>query len=117
MSTPIDLDRSAGLFEEITPAAWARGSALAIDLLKEATDLDKVCMCDEGRDGAPQDNVLYRHLLRLRREAADDPQVEQAFCSVLTDMIASAVDNGTWEAEDLEAQARESGPVPQAVRP
>ena len=111
-----NLDRSAGLFEDIAPEAWERGSALAIECLDDMSDLDRACMCDEGRDGAPQDNVLYRYLLRLRREADDDPQVEQAFCSVLTDYIASAVCGSTWDVESIEGQARESGPVAQAVR-
>jgi hypothetical protein len=113
-----NLDRSVGVFETISAQAWARGSALAIKCLDDSSDLDKVCMCDEGRDGGPQDNVLYRYLLRLRLEAGDDPDVERAFCSVLTDMLASAVGGcGTWDIGDIEVQARASGPVAQAVRP
>jgi hypothetical protein len=116
MSTPTNLDCSTGLFEEISPQAWARGSALAIELLEECDDLDRVCMCDEGRGGAAQDNVLYRYLLRLRREASDDPQVEMAFCSVLSDYIGAAPE-GAWDVDAIEKYVRESGPVRQAVRP
>jgi hypothetical protein len=100
-------------FEEIPAEAWTRGSALAIELLDEM-DLDKVCMCDESRDGGPQDNILYRYLQRLRREASDDPQVEQAFCSVLSDYIASAPE-GTWDVDAIERAARKYGPALQAV--
>jgi hypothetical protein len=104
-------------FEEISAEAWARGSALAIELLEEM-DLDRVCMCDEVRDGAPQDNIIYRYLQRLRREAAADSQAEQeqAFCSVLSDYIASAPE-GTWDVDAIERHARKNGPPLQAVQP
>ena len=117
-----EIDRAVGgplvvlPFEEISAEAWARGSALAIELLDEI-DLDNVCMCDESRDGGPQDNILYRYLQRLRRgEAADDPQAELAFCSVLSDYIGSAEDGGTWDVDAIERASRKYGPVLQAVR-
>jgi hypothetical protein len=55
-------------------------------------------------------------LQRLRQEASGDPQIEQAFCSVLTDMLGSAVSGGgTWDVEDVLEQTRKWGPVAQAV--
>src|SRR5712664_3986924 len=49
-----------------------------------------------------QDNLLYRYLLRLRQEAGGDPQVEMAFCSVLTDYIATACDGSVWDIDGIE---------------
>jgi hypothetical protein len=112
----IVIDRPSAKFEEISAKAWERGSVLAVECLEDMPDLDLICMCGEGRNGAPQDNVLYRHLQRLRREASGDPQIEQAFCSVLTDMLGSAVSGGgCWDVEDVLKHARKFGPVTQAV--
>jgi hypothetical protein len=111
-----DLDRRGGKFEDIAPEAWQRGSALAIEMLDEA-DLDEMALTDDCRDGRPQDNLLYRYLLRLRHEANDAPQVERAFCSVLTDYIATACDGSVWDIAGIERCAREDGPAAQAVPP
>jgi hypothetical protein len=60
--------------------------------------------------------LVYRYLLRLRQLAGDDPHVEMAFCSILTEFIATACGGSCYDVDDIEHLARRVGPVPQAVR-
>jgi hypothetical protein len=110
----LDLDRVAGVFEEIPSAAWQRGSALAVEMLGE-TDMDEMTLTDQWRDGRPQNNLLYRYLLRLRE--IGDAQIDMAFCSVVTEFLASAADGSFWDVEDIEREVRKVGPVAQRCAP
>jgi hypothetical protein len=116
MSAPNSLDRSDGLFEEISAEAWARGAGLALEMFEEG-DIDEMGLEDGGRDGRPQDNLVYRYLQRLRREAAADQQVEVAFCAVLTEAIANQSDGMCHSIDSLEALVRDMGAPRQALQP
>jgi hypothetical protein len=108
------VDRPGAKFEDIPADAWARGSALAVEMLAE-TDMDEMTLTDKFRDGRPQNNLLYRYLLRLRE--IGDAQIEAAFCSVITEYVASARDGSLVDIEWLADEVRKTGPVAQAVRP
>lgn len=117
MSAPTDLDRCAGVFEEISPEAWRRGTELAIEMFNEA-DLDEAMSVNaDEREGRAQNNLVFRYLLRLRQVAGEDQHVEMAFCSILTEFIATACGGSCYDVDGIEHLARRVGPVPQAVQP
>lgn len=108
MSTS-NLDRSAGLFEDIAPEAWRQGADLALDLYYREPD-DEACLEAEYREGRPQNNIVWRSLCKARESG--DPQIEKAFCAVLSHFVILAAELTQTDLEELTAR-----PVAQAVLP
>ena len=79
-------------------AAFLAGRDLAVELLREKTTAEAVqCGTIEARyrDGAEQNNYVYRYFLRL----LDEPELAPGFCAVLSD---SLVDSGGPDPEVYE---------------
>jgi hypothetical protein len=86
-----------------TDAEWREGHRRAIAMLRDLRDtsLDETDCEDDCRDGRPQENVAYSHLLGMM--SAKSNGVLVAFSSVITTYIGGCermgvpdIDSGRW---------------------
>ena len=100
------------------------GYKLAITMLCEleaSTDLCDLCALDEfvTRRAKPQDNIVYRYLVKCRERPLD---VQAGFCAVLSDFVADCSeglvpDSGSYEkALKIRAPARRVSKETEALR-
>jgi hypothetical protein len=80
------------------------GYTLAIAMLREleaSTDLCDACLLDEFVTGRakPQDNIVYRYLVKCRACSLD---VAAGFCAVLSDFVSNSSEGFTLKATDYQ---------------
>jgi len=89
-----------------TPAEWREGKKRAIALLRDLEEhkVDDMDLEDDCRDGRPQQNVVYPHLVRVM--ATHNSGVLQAFSSVLTHYVGNAARAGVPDIEPTSRRMR-----------
>jgi hypothetical protein len=80
------------------------GYKLAITMLREleaSPDLCDMCALDEFVTGRakPQDNIVYRYLVKCRERSLD---VTAGFCAVLSDFVSNSSEGFTLKATDYQ---------------
>ena len=80
------------------------GHKLAITMLRQleaSTDLCDLCLLDELVTGraTPQDNIVYRYLVKCRARSMD---VAAGFCAVLSDFVSNSSEGFTLKATDYQ---------------
>lgn len=97
------------LCANLTPQArrksWNLGTRMALELLGEADrSADDWALRSEGRNGGAQDNQVHAYMSKVRD--LNDGTAMVAFCAVLSDFIAHAVDGAAPDVATLRLASR-----------
>jgi hypothetical protein len=86
--------------------AWLEGQNRAIALLRDIEDMGTAEMdaLDQDRDGKPQSNVVFRHLISLLDMR--DHDVLAAFSVVLTHYVGNAVHGANIDVDLVDRETR-----------